>query len=849
MLEGIVERPKQGKFLESDVPALVEALGTGEVVASGAGAVAADGDIVNSQVITFVFQGGHGAKIEVPEPILAKLNEAVGRSLPSVLHNLPPVASAFTGRGEEKEEIVAALVGQGGLAAISALKGIGGVGKTALAVKIGHRLTVYFPDAQLLIDLRGTGDAPIAPRAAMENVIRRFHPEGQLPDDDAAVLEIYRDLLHRKKVFLILDNARDTAQVEKLLPPSPSAAIVTSRQVLHLAEAKRIRLDDLPLPDATALVLKILDGERSLTEAELGKLARDCCHCHPLSLRVAALFLKGHNGRGVSDYIASVKDRTRLKLKGLPDHDVLAVIGQSVAQLEAEDERLCANWRDLSVFPSGFDTAAAAAVWSIVDGDAGPDRLCELEGRGLIEPIADDRYRLHDLLRDVARRDWPAEQAEAAASRHADHFRSVLDQAHALYLRGGNAIADGLSLFDRERTNIEAGQRWAAEAAARSEDAVRLAAAYANDGANVLNLRLHPREWIRWGKVALEGCRRIGDRPGEGFALGNLGLAYGALGETRKAIEHHEQNLIVAREIGDRCSEGAALGNLGLAYAALGETRKAIEHHEQNLIVAREIGDPRGEGAALGNLGIAYANLGETRKAIEHYEQQLIITREIGDRRGEGNALGSLGNAYADLGETRKAIEHYEQDLTIVREIGDRQGEGHTLGNLGAAYVNLGETSKAIEHHEQQLIIMREIGDLHGEGNALGNLGIAYTELGETRKAIEHHEQNLIVACEIGDRRSEGAALGNLGIAYTDLGETSKAIEHYETALAISREIGDRRGEGNALANLGQAVRDSDAKTARAHWQAALALYTAIEDPNAARVAQSLGELDRGSAS
>ena len=78
-------------------------------------------------------------------------------------------------------------------------------------------------------------------------------------------------------------------------------------------------------------------------------------------------------------------------------------------------------------------------------------------------------------------------------------------------------------------------------------------------------------------------------------------------------------------QLEDKASEGVHLGNLGLAYAALGETRKAIEFYEKHMEIAREIGDRRGEGAALGNLGVAYANLGETRKAIEFYEKRLLI--------------------------------------------------------------------------------------------------------------------------------------------------------------------------------------------------------------------------------
>lgn len=806
MLYDMIERLRQGKLLESDVPALVEAWRKGEVVASGAGAIAAGGGIYNSHLTTnaLVLQFGPDTKVEILEPILTRLNEAMRRSLPLVLHNLPPVAAAFTGRGREEDEIIAALVRQDSVA-ISTLKGIGGVGKTALAVKIGHCLTFQFPDAQLLIDLRGTSDSPMSPRTAMESVVRRFHPGGQLPDDDAAVLEIYRDILGQKKVFLILDNARDTAQVDKLLPPRPSAAIVTSRQVLYLADARSVELDDLPLSDAIELTLKLLDRERSLSEAELRKLAQDCCLRHPLSLRVAALFLKGHKGRGVSEYIAIVeKDRALLKLKGLPDHDVLAVIGQSVEQLRAEDEALYANWGDLAVFPSGFDAAAAAAVWSIGDSEVGSDRLCQLEGRGLIEPIAEDRYRLHDLLRDIARRDCPEERLRAAAQRHAQCFLSLLDRAEALYRQGGTAIAQGLSLFDRERTNIEAGQRWSAAGQAKSVDAARLAAAYANAGVHVLSLRLHPREQIRWSEVALEGCRRIGHRQGEGAALVNLGLAHADLGETRKAMDYYEQCLTIAREIEDRRGEGNALGNLGNAYAALGETSEAIDHYEQCLMVTREIGDHRGEGRALGNLGIAFAALGKTRKAIEYFDQQLTISREMGDRNGEGSALGNLGNAYAHVGEIHRAIEHYTQCLMIAREIGDRQGEGTALGNLGIAHGSLGETHRAIGCYQQQLAIVREIGD----------------------------------------RRGEGIALGNLGVAYAQLGEIGRAIEDCEQCLIIAREIGDRFCEGSAHANLGLALKDRNPERTRAHWQAALTIFTAIENPYAAQVAQWLTELD-----
>ena len=101
------------------------------------------------------------------------------------------------------------------------------------------------------------------------------------------------------------------------------------------------------------------------------------------------------------------------------------------------------------------------------------------------------------------------------------------------------------------------------------------------------------------------------------------------MGETRRAIEFYEQTLVIVREIGDRRGEGNALGNLGNAYANLGETRRAVEFYEQRLAIAREVGDRRGEGNALSNQGLAYANLGEKEKAIEYIEAAEKIFDEI----------------------------------------------------------------------------------------------------------------------------------------------------------------------------------------------------------------------------
>ncbi len=340
---------------------------------------------------------------------------------------------------------------------------------------------------------------------------------------------------------------------------------------------------------------------------------------------------------------------------------------------------------------------------------------------------------------------------------------------------------------------------------------------------------------------ALSIARKIGDRNGEGVALGNLGNTYMNLGDARRAIGYHEQALVILREIGDRHGQGATLGNLGNTYMNLGDARRAIGYNEQYLAITHEIGDRRGQGNALGNLGNTYMNLGDVRRAIGYYEQRMEIAREIGDRRGEGAVLGNLGVAYSILGDARRAIEYYEQALVILREIGDRRGEGDTLGDLGSAYLILGDVRRAIGYYEQALVITREIGDRRGQGAALGNLGLAYADLGDARRAIDYHEQGLEINREIGDRREEGADLGNLGNAYADLGDAQRAIEYYEQGLAIAREIGNLSGVAAVSLNMALLLaRQGETDRALPLAREAAQAYAQIGHPEYTQRAQQL---------
>ncbi len=616
----------------------------------------------------------------------------------TIIHNHPPAAAPgysprhqlpsdlldFTGRETEVNALIAALDHDGGgAAAVSAIRGMGGIGKTTLAVHAARRLLHRYPDAQIVVNLQGHSEAPsLTPVEAMAQVIRAFHPEMKAEDDPQRMESIYRSVLTGQRALIILDNAADTAQVESLVPPPPCGLIVTARETIHLDGAVPLKLGLLPRGESIALLRSAAHPARA-TEEEWDRIA-ELCDDLPLALRVAGSFLAHAEDCSAADYIADLTDaRNRLdclKVSGTRG-DVGAVLAYSARRLAESDPALAARWQCLSVFPADFDRPAAAAVWGIEEEKDAVRPLRALLERALL--LYDDdtkRYRLHDLMRPLTRDLFAAvpdkdpspgsgQRLENAQAMFALHYTAVLRTADDLYLKGGEGIRTGLALYDRESINILAAADWAIEKMDCHEAAPILANRLANAGVYVFSLRLPTRRRIGLLEPAVQAAQSLGDKEAKGNHLGNLGLAYAALGETRRAIDHHEQALLIASEIGDRRSEGNTLGNLGNAYAALGEARRAIDFYERALLIAREIGDRRGEGNRLGNLGLAYAALGEIRRAIDHYEQALLIAREIGDRRGEGNRLGNLGNAYAALGETTQAVDCLEQALAIFEAI------------------------------------------------------------------------------------------------------------------------------------------------------------------------------------
>jgi tetratricopeptide (TPR) repeat protein len=638
------------------------------------------------------------------------------------LHQLPSPPADFTGREAELATLRSALT-HGNAAAIFGVQGMGGVGKTVFALKLAEELTGRFPDAQLYLNLRGVSPQPLTAAQAMAHVVRSFDPEARLPESEDELAGLYRSMLFGKRVLLLMDNAAGRNQVEPLVPPLGSLLLVTSRVHFVLPGMTALNLDEMPEEDAHNLLLTI--APRIASDSE--EIARLCGRL-PLALRLAGSAIAERPSLSPSGYLKRLKEGK----EGFSD--VEAALDLSYQLL---DEELRRFWRLLAVFPSTFDGSAAAAVWE-VELEVAQRRLEELVRISLVDwEEKEGRYRLHDLSRSFANAHINPAEREAGQWRFTQHFLEVLRAVDNLYLKGGACILIALKLFDTEWMNIQAGQSWTSGYNWNDDVATRICADYPDVGTFVLMLRQDVLEQIHWREIGLAAARRCKDRSLEAAHLGNMGIAYRKLGNSERAIDYHEQQLVIVREIGDRAREAGTIGSLGTVYLIRGEISRAIGLYETALMIYREVGDRRGEEVILGNLGSCHSARGDWPSAIKMFEQALIIDREIGDRQGEATDLGNLGNVYLKLGDSPRAIDLYQHQLSVVRELGDRQGEGNALGNLGNAHLALGGTERAVEFYEQQLAIARKIGDRRGIGNSSWNLGLLYETEGDLVRAAD----------------------------------------------------------------------------------------------------------------
>ncbi len=334
------------------------------------------------------------------------------------LPTIPEPPFDFTGREEELKELLK-VISSG--TNIIGLRGIGGVGKTALALKLVESIKDRYPDGQIMVDMRGTTN-PISRLEAMAFVIHSYHREEKIPEGEAEARQRYLEVLNGKRALLLLDNAFDDKQVLKLVPPKSCALLITSRKTIKIPGLFKKDLDVMKPDEALELLLNVCcpagGPEKSPREDPAWQEIALLCGYLPLALRAAASYLANSEDVSPAKYAADLKDeRTRLEMIGEQgvEMSVDASFGLSFQKLEPKVQQ---TFLDLSVFPADFDAQAEEQICQ----DEGHKGLSELLRWSLVDykPQSQDygRYRLHDLARLFASARQPDESKAIVSERH-----------------------------------------------------------------------------------------------------------------------------------------------------------------------------------------------------------------------------------------------------------------------------------------------------------------------------------------------------------------------------------------------------------------------------------------------
>jgi DNA-binding SARP family transcriptional activator/Flp pilus assembly protein TadD len=651
---------------------------------------------------------------------------------------LPADLGDFTGRADQVKvlgEMLATVEWPSGAVVVSSVTGTGGIGKSSLVVHAGHRFRALFPDGQLWFCLRGSGARPVEPGEVLARFLRDLgeDPAGIPAGEDERAAR-FRSVVADRQLLIVLDDARDAAQVRPLLPgTSGCAVLVTSRSPLaDLPGARSIMLGALPANQALELLATIIGIDRASAEPDAAISVVELCAGLPLALRIAGARLAARPHWRVRDLADRLSDAaSRLDELVVGDLSVRASFAVSYGNLPAVGGgevdparafRLLGLWSGLDI-----GVPAAAALFGVTD-QAAERALETLLDSHLLQPgWSARRYRLHDLLRvyaaerageeepqagrdDAVRRlvTWYLQTAHAAAHILEPQIQRIPLTTNDSLVRSLNfdTYQRALQWCETERTNLVAAIRQAAQHGLHA-----LAWQLPLTLRRFFRLGKYWTDWIVTFQIALASARVLGERGGEGLILFSLGEPYTDLGRMDEAIDHLRDALTIHREIGDRRAEARTLSNLGVNYGMLGRFAESVNLLHQALAIHRDIGNRYNEAIVLENIGEALRGLRKFDEAVDHLQQALVVHGDIGDRYNQGSTLTTLGDVYQDLQLDEKATHYYEQALSIRRSLGDRGGEASTLIGLGHALHRLNRTGEAREAWRQAHSILADIGD------------------------------------------------------------------------------------------------------------------------------------------
>ncbi|MEU5692256.1 BTAD domain-containing putative transcriptional regulator [Actinosynnema sp. NPDC020468] len=645
-----------------------------------------------------------------PGPELTRLHERILRAelpapTPGGPRQLPARPTVFAGRQAELDVLTDVLGGRS-TAVISAIGGVGGIGKTWLALRWAHDRLDAFPDGQLYANLRGfdprTG--PVAPEVVLRGFLEALGVEPEaVPVDVDAQASLYRTELARRRVLIVLDNASDTAQVVPLLPGAgPSRVLVTSRNRLAGLVSGHggypLALDVLSREEAEAVLLGHLGEARVRTEPAAVDAVLDYCAGLPLALGIVAaraLVQSELSLAALADELRDEQARLDAVDAGEADVSLRAVLSWSLNALSADARALFAA---LGLVPGPDLALPAVASLLGVPAERVRPLLDELEHAHLVSR-AEDRYRLHDLVKLYAA-EQTAPEPEAALDRLVDHYLHTAYRAERV-------------LFPLRR-DIDLAPAAPGVTVVPLPDPAEAVAWFTAEHPALLAVREHAgdRAWrLAWSLTTFH-VRKSRYRDRLAFWLTGLPSAERLVDDPRTVTLAH-------RSIAD-------------AYAHLGRHDDAMRSLHRALALAEASGDPVLHANVHYGIGAAFEERGDVESALEHSTKALHRYLAAPTFRTEiAQAHVAVGWHSALLGRNEQAREHSEHAVALCRELNALSSLACAIDTLALVATNTGDHARAVELCQEALEVFRASGDAAHEADVLLHLGEAQLASGE----------------------------------------------------------------------------------------------------------------------
>jgi len=711
---------------------------------------------------------GKGRQRPVPDA------DAPAESFPAPWQ-LPPAAPDFTGRAAQIEAILSALrvpaTPANGTVGLVAVTGMGGIGKTALAVQAAHMLVESYPDGQLYLNLRGYGPGPPMTTAdALRQLLRSLGLDLQLiPAGVEEAAALLRSQLAGRRMLVLLDNATDVQQVLPLLPGSPgSGVIITSRGAMAtLPCARQIRLDALSESESVELLSGVVGAERVTAEPEAAESLTLLIGRLPLAVRLIAARLAARPSWPIQHLVDLLRDEGR-RLDGLGSDEtgVRASIASSVQFLQTSDrslDREAAESLPLLSIPDGSDliTVVAAHLLDVPveRADAVLERLVDLN---LLDSVAPERYRFHDLIRTYGRE--LADESLTPAERDAGLERTLR------FYTGFAWACQKLTHSASPRLALAVTSVGGVPALGRAASAVR----WLDDEQRNLMDRFHQAAASSLAGSAL---------------FPELALAMFGYHESRSRwVEMRElclTGVAVAQKLDLRLMSAWLEHDSAIPEVENGSLEAAVGHLFKALEMFRELSDGPGQARCCSSLTHVLGRVDRLDEALQFGTEALRLSQELGYRTVEGVSYIALGGLYDRKGDAARADEAFDRGVQLARDLGDARSLSKRYLNIGFSRLLVGRLDDAKAPLFQSLEVAEQAGNDDLTTQSLHCLCAVFASQGDHKRAQEYLERALALARQLGNRLREGCFLLELGKISADVGDSAAAIDHLNAAIAV----------------------------------------------------------------